>query len=179
MFINIFRQLKELSHSQYYWLAYIALGISLLAMALFYHHVLEVMPCVVCIQVRLLVLLLIAFAIVGLLSRGNRVVNAIAHLSIVITSAVFVERSYFLLGTERGFVFGDCGFDLGLPAWLAIEEWFPWLFRVEASCGYTPEIIFGITMAEALMVLSVLLLLISFCVSLLVLLNIKQGDKSL
>jgi len=179
MFINIFRQLKELSHSQYYWLAYIALGISLLATALFYHHVLEVMPCVVCIQVRLLDLLLITVATVGLFSRGNRALNAIAHLSLVITNIIFVERSYLLLGTERGFVFSDCGFDLGLPAWLAIEEWLPWLFRVEASCGFTPELIFGITMAEALMVLSVLLLLVSFCVSLVYLLNIKQGGKTL
>ena len=78
-----------------------------------------------------------------------------------------------------GFVFSDCGFDLGLPAWLAIEEWLPWLFRVEASCGYTPELIFGITMAEALMVLSVLLLLVSFCVFLVYLFNIKQDDKTL
>ncbi len=179
MFISIFRKFKELSHSQYYWLAYIALGISLLGMALFYHHVLDVMPCVVCIQVRLLALLLIAIAIIGLLSRGNRTVNAISHLSILISNAVFVERSYLLLGTERGFVFSDCGFDLGLPAWLAIDEWLPWLFRVEASCGYTPELIFGITMAEVMMLLSVLLLFVSFCVFLVVLLNIKQGDKTL
>jgi len=35
------------------------------------------------------------------------------------------------------------------------------LFRVEASCGYTPELIFGITMAEALIVFSAAFLLIS------------------
>jgi len=69
-----------------------------------------------------------------------------------------------LLGTERGFVFADCGFSAGMPAWFAIEEWLPWIYAVETSCGYTPEIIFGVTMAEALMLMSVLLLIVSFCV---------------
>lgn len=71
------------------------------------------------------------------------------------------ERSYMLLGTERGFVFGDCGFTLGLPAWLAVEQWLPWLYRVESSCGYTPELVLGITMAEALMAMSAGLLLVT------------------
>lgn len=71
------------------------------------------------------------------------------------------ERSYQLLGTERGFVFGDCGFNAGLPAWFAIEDWLPWMYRVETSCGYTPEILFGVTMAEVLMLISVSFLIIS------------------
>ena len=103
-------------------------------------------------------------SIVGLLSRNSRAVNAAAQLSIVLIAIGLTERSYQLLGTERGFVFGDCGFDLGLPAWFAIEEWLPSIYRVETSCGYTPEIVFGITMAEVLMLLSVCLLLFSSCV---------------
>ena len=84
-----------------------------------------------------------------------------------------VERSYQLLGTERGFVFGDCGFELGLPSWLAIDVWIPSIYRIETSCGYTPELIFGITMAEFLMVFSVGFLLLSFCVSLVYLIRPK------
>ena len=102
--------------------------------------------------------------------------SSLAHLSVVFITVGLTERSYQLLGTERGFVFGDCGFDLGLPAWFAIEEWLPWLFRVETACGYTPEIVFGITMAEALMVMSVGLLLLSFCVFLAYLLYFKSPE---
>ena len=102
--------------------------------------------------------------------------SSLAHLSVVFIAVSLTERSYQLLGTERGFVFSDCGFDLGLPAWFAIEEWLPWLFRVETSCGYTPEIVFDITMAEALMVMSVGLLLLSFCVFLGYLLYLKSPE---
>lgn len=166
MFNNITTQLKNTSHSRSYWLVYIIGSLALLAAAMYFQFVRELPPCLLCIQVRLWLSLLIIVSIVGLLSRNNRVVNVIAHLSVVLIAVALIERSYQLLGTERGFVFGDCGFDLGLPAWFAIDEWLPWLYRVETTCGYTPEILFGITMAEALMLLSVLMLLFSLLVAL-------------
>lgn len=144
--------------------------------ALYHQHVLDEPPCLLCIQVRLLISLLLVCAIIGLLSRQVKLINLLAHISIVLTFAVLSERSYMLLGTERGFVFSDCGFNLGLPAWFAIDNWLPWLYRVETTCGYTPELIFGITMAEALMVLSVLLLLLASFVSLVTLFRINKQD---
>jgi disulfide bond formation protein DsbB len=95
----------------------------------------------------------------------NRWSSLIAHVLTVFIAASLLERSYQLLGTERGFVFGDCGFDLGLPSWLALDTWFPALFRVEASCGYTPELVFGITMAEALIVFSAAFVLTSLALT--------------
>ena len=120
-----------------------------------------------CIQIRLWFSLLIIVSFIGLLARRIRAINTLVQVSIVLIAVGLVERSYKLLGTERGFWDGHCGFDLGLPAWFAIDKWLPWLFRVETTCSYTPEILFGITMAETLMVMSVVLLLVSLCVLLL------------
>ncbi len=159
--MNIVNYLKNLSGSRWYWLMYIAGGLALLTAALYFQFFRDELPCLMCIQVRLLISLLVIVALAGLLLRNNRVMSVITHLSTVFVFAALTERSYMLLGTERGFVFADCGFKLGLPSWFAVENWLPWLYRVETSCGYTPEVIFGITMAEALMVLSVLFLLLS------------------
>ncbi len=175
MFINLIKQLESISQSRWYWLAGIFTGFILLAVALFFQFVFEELPCLMCIQVRLLISLLVIFSLIGLICRFNRVLNRLAHLSIVLIAAGLTERSYQLLGTERGFVFADCGFSLGLPEWFAIEDWLPWLFRVETSCGYTPEILFGITIAEALMVLSVVLLFVSFCIFLASFVKLKQS----
>lgn len=160
----MFQQLKNISQSHWYWLLYIGGGLTMLAIALYFQHVREELPCLLCIQVRLLISLLVIVPLAALLGRSIKRINTFAHLSIVLVAAVMVERAYQLLGTERGFVFGDCGFNLGLPAWFAIDEWLPWLYRVETSCGYTPEIIFGITMAEALMAMSVGVLIVSSAV---------------
>lgn len=166
MFTTIIKKLANISHSHWYWLVYIISGLALLSTALFYQHGLDEQPCLMCIQVRLWVTLFVIVSIAGLLSRNNRIINSIAQLSIVLIAIGLCERSYQLLGTERGFVFSDCGFNLGLPAWFAIDDWLPFMYRVETSCGYTPELVFGITMAEALMALSLSLLLISLCVTL-------------
>jgi len=162
--LTIIRQLSNISLSRWYWLLFIIGSISLMSIALYFQYVRDELPCTMCIQVRLWFSLLVIVSFVGLLLRKNRVVNLLAQLSIVVIASGLAERSYLLLGTERGFVFASCGVDLGLPAWFAIENWLPWIYRVETSCGYTPEVIFGITMAESLMVLSVLLLIVSFCV---------------
>lgn len=159
--MNLINKLQRLSTGSAYWLAYIVGGISLLVVALFYQYQLEEQPCVVCIQIRLWILALILLAVMGLLLRKYKVLNIGVQLAVVLATLGFVERSYLLLGTERGFIFADCGFDAGLPSWFAIEQWLPGIFQVEASCGYTPELMFGVTMAEALMLLSVGLVIIS------------------
>lgn len=158
MLNNLF---KALPYNKSYWFSYIAGSLFLLISALYFQFVRDELPCVVCIQMRLWITLLALVAAAGLMLRTNSLANIICNSSIVMISAAMIERSYLLLGTERGFIFADCGFDLGLPAWFAIDQWLPWLYRIETSCGYTPEIIIGITMAEALMAISVLSALVS------------------
>ena len=145
--------LQKIAHSRWYWLALLLLGLSFITVALYYQYILEEMPCVLCIQVRIWMLCL-AFVGLNAFILHNKWSGRVAHILTVFIAAALLDRSYQLLGTERGFIFGDFGFDLGLPTWLALDTWFPHLFRVESSCGYTPELLFGITMAEALIVFS-------------------------
>lgn len=164
MFSRLIHLLNHYSHSQLYWVLNFIAALSLLLVALVFQYDLGHEPCLICIQIRLWVSLWLLISLFGWVITPNSLTGFLTHASVVLIAVGLVERSYQLLGTERGFVFGDCGFMLGLPEWFAIEEWIPWLFRVETPCGYTPELLFGITMAEALMVLSSFLLLSSFFV---------------
>lgn len=161
----MFKKLNQLilvfSSQGLYWLSYILVGVALLAVALFYQYYLDELPCVLCIHIRLWISLLIMVSLVGLALRKYYWPKLMSHALVVMVALGLAESSYQLLGTERGFVFGDCGFNAGLPAWFALEDWLPWIYRVETSCGYTPELLFGITMAEALMLMSVVLLCLS------------------
>lgn len=174
MITDIIARLKKLSHSRWYWAILLSTGIALLVVALIYQHVLGERPCLLCIQIRLWVSLLIIVSFAGLFTRHCWVLSSIAHASLVLVAVGLVERSYQLLGTERGFVFGDCGFDLGLPAWFAIDQWLPSVYYVQTACGYTPELFFGITMAEALMAFSAGLLLVSVSVTLASFLRVRD-----
>ena len=173
---DLTKKLKNIGQSHWYWLIYIIGALTMLGVALYFQYSLEKPPCVTCIQVRLWISLFVFVSIAGLLTRSNRLVNAVANLFTVLIAAALLERAYLLLGTERGFIFSDCGFDLGLPGWFTIDQWLPWLYRVEASCGFTPEIIFGITMAEMLIVMSGLLLLVTVAVFLTSIMSLKKSD---
>lgn len=159
MMNNILVKLASTGRSAGYWWFLIVLGLSMESTALFYQHVLGLGPCVLCIQVRIWVLAIILLAVLGLQFRSRRWPALAANLLMTGLFLGLLDRSWLLFGTERGIVFSDCGFDLGLPAWLALEEWIPSMFMIHEACGYTPELLLGITMAEALLVMSSVLLL--------------------
>ena len=157
--MEIFKKLGEEKTQQYYWVGLIIFSLALEVSALFYQYVLDYLPCVLCIHVRVYLLGLILISIFGLLINKYRFGRPLAHsLSLAIYIGL-AERSYQLLGTERGFVFSECNMELGLPAWLALDQWLPSVFQVHTSCGYTPVLLFGVTMAEALMLLSSVLVI--------------------
>ncbi len=171
MLNSIVQKLNAWSESRLYWLALVVISLAMLSTALFYQYVLEEWPCVLCIQVRLWLSLLLLVSVLAIIFIKQCLFRLFAELLVLGVGAGLIERSYLLLGTERGFVFRDCGFDLGLPGWLALDQWLPWLYRVDASCGYTPEILFGITMAESLMVFSIVLFVFALAMLLSSLLN--------
>lgn len=162
--IRHIERLGTVASTPWYWLAYIIGGMLLLAIALYSQFVQGHQPCTLCIEVRLWISLAIIIASTVLFLRHIRIVNRLAQLAIVLIATVMTERSWQLIGNERGFIIGECGFDLGLPAWFRIEDWLPWLYRIETTCGKTPEVLFGITMAEGLILLSVSTLVTSLVI---------------
>jgi disulfide bond formation protein DsbB len=164
--MDVFRKLAVIGKSAWYWLLLVLIGVAFESVALYYQHVLDELPCVMCIHVRLLMLALILVSLAAVFVRRIQWLNVTAHLLTVLVAALLLERSYQLLGTERGFTFSDCGMDLGLPSWLALDSWFPAVFQVQTTCGYTPELLFGISMAEALIVFAPLFLLFTLAMTL-------------
>jgi disulfide bond formation protein DsbB len=153
--------LATVSRSRWYWLVLLVLGLSLEGIALYYQYVAGYGPCVLCIQVRIGVLALMLVALLGLAVHRAWAGSLAAHLLATLVLAGLAQRAWLLLGIERGFVEGECSFDLGLPAWLALDRWFPAVFQVHEACGYTPTLPLGFTMAEALLPFTGLLLLLS------------------
>lgn len=157
----------NMAASRWYWLALTGFVLAMEGVALFYQYALEYYPCVHCIHVRLWLLAVLAVALPALTVRKFPWLNALAHAGVAALMYGMLQTSLQLLGTERGTIVGSCNFDAGLPAWFALDQWLPALFEVQDSCGYTPELLFGITMAEALVVISALMILINVVLALL------------
>lgn len=151
----------SLGSSAGYWLLVLLLGVMLESVGLYYQYVLNEWPCVLCIHVRMWIMIWILVALAGVWLRKHRLLRGAMHFVMAAIAIGILERAWILLGTERGTLQAECGIDLGMPAWLAIDKWFPQVFGVWTSCGYTPELWFGITMAEGLLVSSIALIIVS------------------
>jgi len=159
--MSINSRLQQWMQGKTLWIGLILLSLSMEAVALFYQYVLNEPPCILCIHFRLLFVAIIIFSLLGLLTHKSKLFRVISMLGVVSSFAFMTERAYQLLGTERRFIDGECGFGLNFPDWIAVDKWVPWLFQPMTSCGYTPEVLFGITMAESLMVFTIVMLLLS------------------
>lgn len=146
------------------WIGLILLSLTMLGVAWFYQYALDEAPCVLCIHFRLLFIAVILFSIIGLLTRVYKAGNIVSTLGVLASFAYMTERAYQTLGTERRFITGECGFALNFPDWIAVDKWFPAFLKPMTSCGYTPEMLFGITMAEVLMVFTIVMTLFSLWV---------------
>ena len=155
----------EIGTRAWYWLFLIVLGLLLEGVALFYQYVLDYGPCVLCIHARIWVLGFILAAVLGLVARKSTVLRIVSHALSAGMAAGLLERSWKALGVERGTVEGSCSMDSGLPYWFALDEWFPVLFKVWEPCGYTPELMFGISIAQTLVVISVGMLLLGLAMT--------------
>ncbi|MCP4492972.1 MAG: disulfide bond formation protein B [Gammaproteobacteria bacterium] len=153
--------LKQISQGKLYWVLLLILGISMESTALYYQYVLDEWPCVLCIHIRIWVSGFTLLALLALLVKHSGWLTRCFHLVNSLLLVGFVERSWMTLAVERGWIFSDCNMQSGLPAWFALDKWLPAIFEVKTSCGYTPYILFQISMAEVLIVFSAGLLLCS------------------
>lgn len=144
------------------WTLILALGIAMEAVALFFQYQLDYGPCVLCVHIRAWVFAIILVALVGLFSKSCQIAQRFSSVLFLSTAIGLLERAYVTFGVERGFIDGACTLDSGFPDWLPLDRWSATIFKPWEACGYTPELLFGITMAEGLVALAVLLVIAAF-----------------
>jgi disulfide bond formation protein DsbB len=149
------------ARSFWYWALLVMLGLTMETLALLYQHAWDHDPCELCVHIRIWLLGVIIVAGLGLWIRRISIANTLLHLLTTGLLYGMLHTSQLLLGIERSTIFRGCGISLDLPSWFALDQWFPALFGVWGSCGKTPELLLGITMAEGLTVISWTLLLLN------------------
>lgn len=145
-------RLTAMTRHPLYWIAIVLAGLSMEGVALYYQYELDYGPCTLCTHIRAWVLAIVLVASVSVFVRRHRYFNGLAHLSMLGLASGLLYSSWQTLGVERGWFEGSCEFGSGYPSWLPLDQWWPQVFEAWELCGYTPELLFGITIAEALMV---------------------------
>ena len=159
--------LATLPGSRLYWGTISLFGAAMLGVALYYQYALGEEPCQVCIQARLWVVAIALVAVLIAIYPRLTLLQLTGHLLLIASSVGLGDRAWTLYLLENGRGDGSCEFQLGMPEWFAVDRWFPDLFEVRNLCSYTPDILWGISMAEGLLCVAAGLL----CLSMLTLLG--------
>lgn len=168
---------RGLTNGRGLWWTFFGMSSGLLAAALYWQYVIGDDPCQVCIQARLWAVALGLVGALMLLLPESPVTRLLGLALTFIASAGMGERAYYLYEIENFRGDGSCEFTLGMPSWFAVDQWFPALFEVRNICSYTPEIAFGVSMAEALIVIAFVVCIITL-LGLGVLLKSIVGDST-
>lgn len=143
-------QVVRFMASRWYWLGLVVAALALEIVALFYQHVLNEPPCVLCIQARLWVLGILLAGGLGVALRQQLWGRLLAQSVLIISLIGLLQRSWIGVQIERGSYDGACGMEPGFPSWLPLDSWVPNVFQVWSMCGYSPLMPFGLTMMETL-----------------------------
>lgn len=154
----MFNKLTIFARSRVFWFLVLLACLVLEGVALFYQYVLDYGPCVLCVHIRAWIAGLALVALLMLILGGPA---ALGHLVSLGLALGLVRSSYQTLGVERGTIVDACSMDAQFPSWLPLHQWLPAMFEPWEPCGYTPMLAFNISMAEALMVISMLWVLVS------------------
>ena len=157
-------RLNNLMSMRFLWWAMLLSGMGMFMAALYWQYALGEDPCQVCIQARLWVVAIALIGTVMLVLPDSAAARLGGLVLLLISSVGLGERSYYLYEIENFRGDGSCQFTLGMPDWFAVDRWFPALFEVRNICSYTPEVALGISMAEALLGISILIATISLTV---------------
>ena len=155
--------LETLFKSRGYWLVIAATSLTMLVIALYYQYALGEEPCQVCIQARLWVFALLLVSVTLAALPESRHLRLYGNLLALTCAVGLGERAWFLYQLENGIGNGSCEFQLGMPDWFAIDQWLPSLFEVRNLCSFTPEMLFGLSMAEGLLLIAALLGAVIIC----------------
>ena len=126
-----------------------------MAFALYYQYVIGDEPCQVCVHVRIWVVAIWLLSIPFMLFKVPKTIALAALALLLIFTIGFSERSFYLLTVENGIATKSCQFFLDFPVWFALDRWFPCLFEVRALCSVSPDMFWGLSMAQSLVAIAI------------------------
>lgn len=149
----MFARLAMLPHCFSFWVVLFIGMIWLESTALFFQYFLHEDPCVLCVYIRAVVMLIMATSFFGMIFSKIRVLPWVSFFLIPLEIIWLLSYSKKLLLIEQGALLSTCGMNAEFPAWMALDRWLPFMFQPTGLCGkaiYLIPDVSQLTMVEVL-----------------------------
>ncbi len=134
--MSILTSLNVFSRSRASWFLLLLSSLVFESCALYFQHILNLAPCVMCIYERLAMLGISGAAIVGMIAPKN---SPMRWVSLALWGAaayrgltLAMEHVSYQLDPSP---FNTCDIFVNFPAWLPLNKWAPWIFEAYGECS--------------------------------------------
>lgn len=150
----MFRFFKNLSINRSGWFLLTFSAVALEATALYFQHGMGLNPCVMCIYERLALLAILVAGVIGLIAPRYLVVRLIA-LALGLYGAIkgliyAIQHNQYQVNPQP---WNQCPFSPQFPETLPLNKWFPNLFEATGLCSENVWSLWGLSMAQWLIVI--------------------------
>ena len=145
----MFSFLSNLSRRRSAWLLLALSALILELCALYFQHVMNLEPCVMCVYERLAMLGLVAAGVIGVINPSN----IILRFSALVMWGVSAMWGLLLALEHAGLQmnsspFATCDFLPNFPEWMPLHQWIPWLFNPTGDCTQVVWTMFSYSMPQ-------------------------------
>ncbi|GAB2657953.1 disulfide bond formation protein DsbB [Vibrio panuliri] len=134
--MNFLATLKSFSQSRLSWAILLGFIVFFETCALFFQHVMELPPCVMCIYERVAMMGIAGAAIIGLIAPQNLIIRWIGLGAWGYSAYRGLELS--LQHVDYQFnpsPFATCDLFVQFPDWAPLNQWAPWMFEAYGDCS--------------------------------------------
>ena len=129
-------KLSELSTDKRAWGLLFVSVLSLEMAALYFQHVMDLRPCIMCIYQRT-ALFGVMFAAIPAMLVNNVITRLVGYVGWGISAiwGLLIAIEHVDIQTAANPFFATCEFEPNFPSWAPLHEWLPSIFSATGDCG--------------------------------------------
>lgn len=135
----MFNYFKEISHGRTAWFLLMLSALALEACALFFQHVMNLAPCVMCIYERVAMLGMVAAGLIGMIAPQHGLIRWTGLIAWGVSAGwglkLAIEHVGYQFPDPNDLFGATCDIFVSFPSWAPLNKWVPAVFEASGDCS--------------------------------------------
>ncbi|WP_394212694.1 disulfide bond formation protein DsbB [Enterovibrio calviensis] len=155
---------NEISRGRGAWLLLMLSALAFEACALYFQHIMNLAPCVMCIYERVAMMGIVGAGLIGIVAPQNGLFRWLAITAWGVSAGWGLKLSIEHVGyqfPDPNDLFGaTCDIFVSFPSWAPLNQWVPWMFEASGDCSKIVWEFMTLTMPQWLVIIFAAILVV-------------------
>ncbi len=149
--------LNQFSKSRLSWALLTLTALAMELSALFFQHIMDLQPCVMCIYERIAMFGILFAGLIGMLNPQNAYIRWTGltswAISVIWGLKLGIEHVRYQFPDPNELFAATCDIFVTFPSWAPLNQWMPWMFEAYGDCSKIVWEFLTLTMPQWLVVI--------------------------